>query len=136
PGADPPVLSTQLWGRAFANPIGIAAGFDKNAEAVAPLDALGLGFVEVGGVTPRPQPGNPRPRVFRLQEDGGVINRMGFNNDGAEVIARRLRGLGARAGLLGVNLGKNKDSTDPVADYALGARTFAPLADFLVVNVS
>lgn len=131
-----PELKTHLWGRDFASPIGLAAGFDKNAEAPAALLGLGFAFVEVGGVTPRPQPGNPRPRVFRLPADRAVINRMGFNNDGAEVVAARLAQLRARRGLVGVNLGKNKDSTDAVADYAIGARIFAPLADFLVVNVS
>ena len=131
-----PALATRLWGRDFATPIGLAAGFDKNAEAPAELLGLGFAFVEVGGVTPRPQPGNPRPRIFRLAADRAVINRMGFNNDGAEVVAGRLARLRERRGLVGVNLGKNKDSTDAVADYVIGARTFAPLADFLVVNVS
>ncbi len=134
--ADSPALATRLWGRDFPSPVGLAAGFDKNAEAPAELLKLGFAFVEVGGVTPRPQPGNPRPRVFRLVEDRAVINRMGFNNDGAEVVAARLARLRDRRGLVGVNLGKNKDSTDAVADYVIGARTFAPLADFLVVNVS
>lgn len=134
---DDPALAVTLWGRRFANPVGLAAGFDKNAEAPDALLGLGFGFVEVGGVTPRPQPGNPRPRVFRLPEDGAVINRMGFNNDGLEAVRARLS---ARAhsgsGLLAVNLGKNKDTEDAASDYEKGAAAFAPLADFLVINVS
>jgi dihydroorotate dehydrogenase len=133
---DPDSLRLRLWGRDFANPIGLAAGFDKNAAAAGPLLHLGFGFVEIGGVTPRPQPGNPRPRVFRLTEDGAVINRMGFNNDGLAAVAARLDRLTDRPAPVGVNLGKNKDSEDAVADYAIGARRFATCADFLVVNVS
>jgi dihydroorotate dehydrogenase len=135
-GGDDPVLATRLWDWDLANPVGLAAGFDKNAEAAAELLGLGFGFIEVGGVTPLPQPGNPRPRVFRLQEDGAVINRMGFNNDGSEEVARRLARLGRPRGVVGVNLGKNKDQVDAVADFAVGARRLAPHADFLVVNVS
>lgn len=137
PGEDPR-LAVTLWGLSFANPLGIAAGFDKNAQAVRPLGRLGFGFVEIGSVTPRPQPGNPRPRLFRLAEDRAVINRMGFNNDGGEVVAARLRALRA-AGLrvpLGVNLGKNKETADSAADYVLGLERLGPLADYLVVNVS
>jgi dihydroorotate dehydrogenase len=137
---DAPILACRLWGRGFANPFGIAAGFDKHGEAVAPLAALGFGFVEIGSVTPRPQPGNPRPRVFRLADDAAVINRYGFNSQGhAAVKARLLRYRAAPrepAAPLGVNLGKNKDSEDAAADYAAGAALFAPLADYLVVNVS
>lgn len=135
--ADDPALAVTLWGRTFPNPVGLAAGFDKNAEAPDALLALGFGFVEVGGVTPRPQPGNPRPRVFRLPEDGAVINRMGFNNDGLEAVKDRLaRRRRTGPGLVGVNLGKNKDTEDAASDYEKGAAAFAPLADFLVINVS
>jgi len=136
---DDPVLGVTLWNRFFANPVGLAAGFDKSAVAFDGALGAGFGFVEVGGVTPLPQKGNPRPRLFRLSEDRGVINRMGFNNEGLDVVARRLkaRGVaGARRGIVGVNLGKNKDQTDPTADYATLAATLAPLADFLVINVS
>ena len=139
---DDPILATRLWGRSLRNPIGLAAGFDKNAEVIEAMLELGFGAVEVGSVTPLPQPGNPRPRVFRLTEDEGVINRLGFNNGGIEEMARRLeayRGahpLGGAQGLLGVNLGKNKQSTDAGADYAAGARALAGFADYLVVNVS
>jgi len=135
--ADDAALGLTLWGRRFANPVGLAAGFDKNAEAPDALLAMGFGFVEVGGVTPRPQPGNPRPRVFRLPEDGAVINRMGFNNDGMEVVRDRLAARDRSGpGLLAVNLGKNKDTEDAASDYEAGAAVFAPLADFLVINVS
>jgi dihydroorotate dehydrogenase len=134
---DPASLAVSLWGKSFANPVGLAAGFDKNAEAMDALFALGFGFVEVGGVTPRPQPGNPKPRVFRLPEDGAVINRMGFNNDGLEVVRERLKARNTRLpGLLAVNLGKNKDTEDAASDYEKGALAFGPLADFLVINVS
>ena len=143
---DDPILACALWGRSFGNPIGIAAGFDKNAEAPAALRAMGFGFVEVGSVTPRPQPGNPRPRLFRLPEDGAVINRMGFNNDGVSAVAARLKSYRAapagtgrparRAGPVGVNLGKNRDSVDAGADYAEGVAGLARFADYLAINVS
>jgi dihydroorotate dehydrogenase len=138
--ADDPILAQRLWGLDFPNPLGLAAGFDKHAEAVAPLLAAGFGFVEAGGVTPRPQGGNPRPRVFRLEEDRAVINRYGFNSVGLDAFARNLDG--ARAALatahppLGVNLGKNKDSADAAADYAAGAARLGAACDFVVVNVS
>lgn len=132
---DPPILASRVFGLAFPNPMGLAAGFDKNGEALGALHALGFGFVEIGSVTPRPQPGNPRPRLFRLTEDRAVINRMGFNNHGAERVAERVR-RSARRGLLGVNLGANKDSADRIADYESGLRSFAGLADFFVINVS
>jgi dihydroorotate dehydrogenase len=132
---DDPVLGVDLWGRHFPNPIGIAAGFDKQGEAVDPLLRLGFGFVEVGSVTPRPQPGNPRPRVFRSRAARAVINRMGFNSDGHAAVRARLRGR-AGGGTVGVNLGRNKDSADAEADYAAGIEAFAELADYLVVNVS
>lgn len=133
---DDPVLHQSVWNRMFPNPIGLAAGFDKNAVAFDAALDLGFGFVEVGGVTPLPQKGNPKPRLFRLNEDRGVINRMGFNNDGLEVVEARLRARGSRRGIVGVNLGKNKDQTDPTADYATLAGALAPYADFLVINVS
>ncbi|MHA1597732.1 MAG: quinone-dependent dihydroorotate dehydrogenase [Alphaproteobacteria bacterium] len=128
------VLAQTLWGRDFANPVGLAPGFDKNARVTDALLAQGFGFVEVGSVTPRPQPGNPKPRLFRLTSEGAVINRMGFNNDGIEAVAKRLAGRGP--GIVGVNLGKNKDSDNAAADYATGVRALAALADYLVVNVS
>jgi dihydroorotate dehydrogenase len=137
-GPDDPILATRLWGRDFANPIGSAAGFDKDAAVIQRTLDLGFGFVEVGSITPRPQPGNPKPRIFRLPEDQAVINRFGFNSAGREVAARHLadwRGAG-RPGLVGVNLGKNRDSEDASEDYALGARMLAPYGDYLVINVS
>ena len=135
--ADDPILASELWGRPFANPFGIAAGFDKNAEVMAPLLALGFGFVEVGSITPRPQPGNPKPRIFRLPEDRAVINRLGFNNQGLEAAKQRLQDYrAAGGGPLGINLGKNKDTENAADDYSLGAAALAPLADYLVINVS
>ncbi len=132
---DPPELRTVIAGLALPNPVGMAAGFDKNAEVPEALARIGFGMVEVGTVTPRPQAGNPRPRLFRLPAAGGVINRMGFNNDGHEAVHQRL--VGPRAGyVLGVNIGANKDSPDFIADYVLGVRRFAPIADYLTVNVS
>jgi dihydroorotate dehydrogenase len=133
--ADDPRLRTTLWGREFPNPIGLAAGFDKNAEVPDAMLRLGFGFVEIGSVTPRPQPGNPKPRMFRLTEDGAVINRLGFNCQGLEAAQARLAAR-PRAGLVGVNLGKNKDTEDAAADYEIGAAALAPLADYLVCNVS
>ncbi|MGD1877147.1 MAG: quinone-dependent dihydroorotate dehydrogenase [Kiloniellaceae bacterium] len=137
--ADDPVLATQVWGLSFANPIGLAAGFDKDARVMPAMLGLGLGFVEVGSVTPRPQPGNPKPRIFRLPDDAAVINRLGFNNGGLEAARRRLeafRKKGPAAGPVGVNLGKNKDTADAASDYVLGAAALGPLADYLVINVS
>jgi dihydroorotate dehydrogenase len=130
-----PRLATRLFGLDFPNPVGLAAGADKNAEAPDGALALGLGFVEVGTVTPKPQAGNPRPRLFRLAEDGAIINRMGFNNDGhAAVLAR----LSARhgGGIVGVNIGANRDAADRIDDYARGLATFGPLASYITVNVS
>jgi dihydroorotate dehydrogenase len=130
-----PRLRTRLAGLELANPIGLAAGFDKNAEAVGPLVAAGFGFVEVGAATPLPQPGNPRPRLFRLAEDRAVINRFGFNNDGAAAIAARL----ARrppGGVVGLNLGANKTSPDRAADYAAVLAEAGASIDFATVNVS
>lgn len=133
---DDPVLHQTVWNRVFPNPVGLAAGFDKNAVAFEAALDLGFGFVEVGGVTPLPQKGNPKPRLFRLNEDRAVINRMGFNNDGLAVVEQRLRARRSRRGIVGVNLGKNKDQQDPTADYATLAGALAPYADFLVINVS
>jgi dihydroorotate dehydrogenase len=133
---DPPILAQRLWGRDFPNPIGIAAGFDKDARAPDALLRLGFGFVEVGTVTPRPQPGNPKPRVFRLDADAALINRMGFNSGGLDRLLARLARRRRDAHIIGVNVGRNRDSAYAVADYAAGVRRAAPLADYLVVNVS
>ena len=134
--APDPRLKIQVAGLDFDNPIGLAAGFDKNAEVIRPMLALGFGFVEVGAVTPRPQPGNDRPRVFRLPADQAVINRYGFNNDGLDVVARRLRRAAGRRGVVGVNLGANKDSEDRIADYVKGVVALEGLVDFYTVNIS
>ncbi len=129
-------LATEVAGMSFANPLGMAAGFDKDGEVPDALLALGFGFSEVGSITPLPQEGNPRPRLFRLAEDRAVINRMGFNNKGgAAAIALLAKRLG-RPGVVGINIGANKDSTDRVADYATMARLMAPLASYLAVNIS
>jgi len=133
PPADPR-LRTTVAGLAFPNPLGLAAGFDKNAEVFGPALGLGFGFVEVGTLTPKAQPGNPKPRLFRLPEDAAVINRYGFNNEGFAAALNRLRS--RTVGTIGVNVGANKDSPDRVADYALGIRTFAKVADYFTVNVS
>jgi len=132
---DPPSLGVEVWGRRLANPIGLAAGFDKNAEAPDALLRLGFGLVEIGSVTPKPQPGNPRPRLFRLAEDRGVINRMGFPGEGLDVALARLKQR-PRRGFVGVNVGANKDSADRAADYVTCAAALAPHADYLVCNVS
>lgn len=135
---DDPILRIALWGRTFANPVGLAAGFDKDARAVGPLFGLGFGFLEVGSITPQPQAGNPRPRVFRLPDDQSVINRYGFNSRGLDAAAGELTRWRRRSlpGPLGVNLGKNKESPDAGRDYATAAARLAPLADYLVINVS
>jgi dihydroorotate dehydrogenase len=130
-----PRLAINFTGLSFPNPLGLAAGFDKNAEAPDAALDMGFGFVEVGAVTPRPQPGNPRPRVFRLRADAAVINRYGFNNDGLEMVAARLRAR-AHNGVVGVNLGANKDSADRAEDYVTGVRGLAGLVDFYTVNIS
>ena len=132
---DPAILRQTLWGREFPNPVGIAAGFDKDAEVPDALLRLGCGFAETGTVTPRPQRGNPKPRLFRLREDRAVVNRLGFNSLGLEATLARLR-VRPRAGIVGVNLGKNRDSTDPAADYLDGVRRVGTLADYFVINVS
>jgi dihydroorotate dehydrogenase len=132
---DPPILAQHLWGLDFPNPVGIAAGYDKDARVPDAMRRLGFGFVEVGTVTPRPQPGNPKPRLFRLDADRAVVNRMGFNSGGLDALVARLSRR-ARSGIVGVNLGKNRDTHDAAADYAEGVRRAAEFADYLVVNVS
>lgn len=134
-GTDDPILATRVWGLDFSSPVGLAAGFDKNAEAPDAILRSGFGFAEVGTVTPKPQAGNTRPRLFRLVADAAVVNRMGFNNQGLDTIAARLAKR-SRIGVVGANIGKNKDSADAVADYVMGATALAPMADYLVVNVS
>jgi dihydroorotate dehydrogenase len=131
-----PKLAVRAFGLNFPNPIGMAAGFDKSAEAPDALLRLGFGFVEIGTVTPKPQIGNPRPRLFRLERDEAVVNRMGFNNDGAEAVLRRLAGRAHHGGIVGVNVGANKDSPDRIADYVKLIETFAPVASYFTVNVS
>ncbi|MBI2239534.1 MAG: quinone-dependent dihydroorotate dehydrogenase [Magnetospirillum gryphiswaldense] len=128
-------LEQTLWGLRFPNPVGLAAGFDKNAEVPDAMLGQGFGFVEIGSVTPRPQPGNPKPRMFRLTEDKAVINRMGFNNEGLDPVAARLA-TRPRVGIVGANLGKNKDTEDAASDYEKGAAKLARLCDYMVINVS
>ena len=135
-GDDDPSLAITVLGRRFANPIGLAAGFDKGATAAGALMRLGFGFVETGTVTPRPQPGNPRPRLFRLEEDEAVINRMGFNNAGLDAYVREIAALSARPVPLGANVGINKDGADPERDYPALIAAVAPHADYAVINVS
>ncbi len=135
PAASGP-LATSVAGLTFPNPLGMAAGFDKDGEVPDALLGLGFGFAEVGSITPLPQAGNPRPRLFRLWEDRAVINRMGFNNGGGEVAARRLAARLGQPGVVGINIGANKDSADRIADYAAMAALMAPLASYLAVNVS
>ena len=132
---DAPELRTSLCGLDLKNPVGMAAGFDKNAEVPRPLALMGFGMVEIGTVTPRPQSGNPKPRLFRVGAAEGVVNRMGFNNEGHDAVFARLKGLRVPAAL-GVNIGANKDSEDFVADYVAGVKRFADLADYLTVNIS
>lgn len=137
--ADEAVLATRVWDMDFSNPIGLAAGFDKDAEVVDAMLALGFGFVEAGTVTPQAQPGNPRPRLFRLVEDQGVINRFGFNSKGLAAFTARLKARregGAARGIVGANVGKNRDVTDAAADYAKGIEVTCGLADYLVCNLS
>lgn len=133
--ADGP-LATTVAGIAFPNPLGMAAGFDKDGEVPDALLGLGFGFAEVGSITPLPQGGNPKPRLFRLKEDRAVINRMGFNNRGGREAHQRLAARAGRPGVVGINIGANKDSTDRIADYAAMTRLMAPLATYLAVNIS
>ena len=131
-----PRLVVHKAGLEFANPLGMAAGYDKNAEVPDALLGLGFGFAEVGTVTPRPQPGNPQPRIFRLERDNALINRLGFNNEGHEAALKRLAARRRGNGIVGVNIGANKDSEDRINDYVLGVQRFAPVADYLTVNIS
>ena len=134
---DDPVLATEVCGLKFGNPIGLAAGFDKNAVAVDALGRLGFGFVEIGTATPKPQTGNRKPRLFRLSEDRAIVNRLGFNNDGLQAIGRRLAGRPRAEGIVvGANVGANRDSADRLGDYGKGISTLAPLVDYVVVNIS
>ena len=132
---DPAALAVKLWDRVFPNPVGLAAGYDKHAEVPDALLALGFGFVESGTITPLPQPGNPKPRLFRLGEDRAIVNRLGFNSQGLEPAARRLKAR-QRTGIVGANIGRNKTTADPIEDYVRGVAALAPFADYLVVNIS
>jgi dihydroorotate dehydrogenase len=134
--SSPANLAVSCFGLDFENPLGLAAGFDKNAEVPDAMLALGFGFVEVGTVTPRPQAGNPKPRLFRLSEDQAVINRMGFNNEGHTAVLERLRHRRGKPGILGVNIGANKDSADRVADYVAGINAFSDVASYFAINIS
>ncbi len=136
PPEDDPRLAVRAFGLNFANPVGMAAGFDKNADVPDILLRLGFGFVEVGTITPRPQTGNPRPRLFRLDADGGVINRLGFNSQGADAVLRRLAARADAGGIVGINVGANKDSPDRVADYVALIERFASVASYVTVNIS
>ena len=130
-----PLLKTKLFNQDLENPIGIAAGFDKNAEVYNPLFKLGFGFVEVGTVTPLKQYGNEKPRVFRLVEDQALINRLGFNNQGSDIILNRIKS-NKKLGVLGVNVGPNKDSNDRLNDYLIGLEKFSEVADYITINIS
>ena len=136
PPAFDPLLTTSVAGLGFPSPVGLAAGFDKDAEVADAMLGLGFGFVEVGTLTPRPQAGNPRPRLFRLVEDRAVINRMGFNNRGQEDALARLSRRDRSRGVVGVNIGANKDTADRVGDYVAGIRAMSRVADYLTVNIS
>ena len=129
-----PIFKTQIFGKELSNPIGIAAGFDKNAEVYNPLFKLGFGFVEVGTVTPLKQYGNEKPRVFRLVEDQALINRLGFNNQGSETILNRIKS-NKKIGILGVNVGPNKDSDNRLNDYLIGLEKFYEVADYITINI-
>jgi dihydroorotate dehydrogenase len=133
---DDALLAVRAFGLNFPNPIGMAAGFDKHAEVPDALLRLGFGFVEIGTVTPLPQPGNPRPRLFRLPPDEGVINRLGFNSEGADAVLRRLAARAGAGGIVGVNVGANKDSKDRIADYVRQIEMFAPVASYFTCNIS
>ena len=135
PGADDPILKTRIAGLEMSNPVGLAAGLDKNGEALDGLSRLGFGAVECGSVTPRAQAGNPKPRLFRLSQDRAIINRMGFNNEGLEPFAARLAHRPKRTAI-GANLGANKDTEDKAADYVAGLKRLAGLADYFTINIS
>ena len=132
---DEQMLKIKLLGKNFPNPVGLAAGFDKSAEAYNSLLKLGFGFVEVGTVTPLKQFGNPKPRIFRLEDDGALINRLGFNNDGIEIIKNRIKSDGKK-GILGINIGPNKDTKDQKNDFCLGFKNFFDIADYITINIS
>ena len=132
---DEQMLKVEVFGKNFPNPIGLAAGFDKSAEAYNSLLKLGFGFVEVGTVTPLKQFGNPKPRIFRLEDDHALINRLGFNNDGMEIIRNRIKSDGKK-GILGVNIGPNKETKDKKNDFCLGLKNFFSVADYITVNIS
>lgn len=136
PRISDPVLTTRLWGHTFSSPVGLASGFDKDAEIIDATLKLGFSFTEVGSVTPQPQSGNAKPRLFRLEEDAAIINRMGFNNKGAEVMRCRLAMRSKKEGIVGVNLGKNRETQDAITDYCLGIKALAPFADYVAINVS
>jgi dihydroorotate dehydrogenase len=136
PASEASELSVRAFGLNFPNPVGLAAGFDKNAQAPDAMLRLGFGFVEVGTVTPRAQAGNPRPRLFRLEADEGVINRLGFNNEGGAAVLARLATRASAGGIVGVNIGANRDSLDRAEDYVRLIETFAPVANYFTVNVS
>jgi len=132
---DEQMLEIELLGKNFPNPIGLAAGFDKSAEAYNSLLRLGFGFVEVGTVTPLKQFGNSKPRIFRLEDDGALINRLGFNNDGMKIIKNRIKSDGKK-GILGINIGPNKDTKDQKNDFCLGLKNFFDIADYITINIS
>ncbi|MET0547483.1 MAG: quinone-dependent dihydroorotate dehydrogenase [Caulobacterales bacterium] len=132
-----PVLGVELAGLRFPSPVGLAAGYDKDCDGAHKLLRFGFGAVEIGTITPKPQPGNPKPRLFRLEEDWAVINRMGFNSGGqTPAVVERLRRARAKGGIIGVNIGANKDSEDRIADYIAGVKTMAPVASYLTMNIS
>ena len=130
-----PIFKTKIFDKEIDNPIGMAAGFDKNAEVYNPLFRLGFGFVEVGTITPLKQYGNSKPRVFRLVEDEALINRLGFNNHGADIILDRIKS-NKKLGLLGINVGPNKESNNRINDYLIGLKTFHQVADYITINIS
>ena len=132
---DEQILNTELLGKNFPNPIGLAAGFDKSAEVYNSLLRFGFGFVEVGTVTPLKQFGNSKPRIFRLEEDGALINRLGFNNDGIEIIKKRIKSE-KKKGVLGINIGPNKNTKDQKNDFCLGLKNFFDIADYITINIS
>ena len=132
---DEQMLKIKLLGKNFPNPVGLAAGFDKSAEAYNSLLKLGFGFVEVGTVTPLKQFGSPKPRIFRLEDDGALINRLGFNNDGMEIIKNRIKS-DCKKGILGINIGPNKDTKDQKNDFCLGLKNFFDIADYITINIS
>ncbi|MGE3714733.1 MAG: quinone-dependent dihydroorotate dehydrogenase [Alphaproteobacteria bacterium] len=130
------ILHTHAFGHSFSSPVGLAAGFDKNAEVIDAMLRQGFSFVEAGTVTPKSQPGNDKPRIFRLSEDRAVINRLGFNNKGLEYFCKQFATRDCRLGIAGANIGKNKDSEDAIADYTIGLRGVYPLADYVTINIS